>query len=253
MPGSGAKVLTCCFPTVHSVHSVVCAKASARRGFCPMFPFTVWEGWSMHVIPSHTTSSLRFYANPLKLGLYLAGAVGFVIVGYLLLQDPKIHADMRKTLGTYAAVGFFGLCAVVFLFMILMTLGNIMLRRPVLEVDAQGWHYMPRTYFGAIQVVDWQDIAAIGAYRQRGARGTSMYYLIVSAREPEKLPRQRLKSLVGRAYPAIREMAILVPLNVLFLRVTPRKCESLLARIRMQFAHELQFYGIRVDDEVRPM
>src|SRR5258707_6750527 len=87
-----------------------------------------------------TSQPLRLYANPVKQFLLLLGAAAFVWIGVVLLQDSKVRANPFETAMAYIATVFFGLCAAVFL---IMMLRYVVVRHPVVHIDAQGWTYNP--------------------------------------------------------------------------------------------------------------
>lgn len=195
-----------------------------------------------------TSQPLRLYANPVKQFLYLLGSAAFVSIGILLLQDPKVRANPSKTAMAYAAIVFFGLCAVIFL---IMMLRYTIFRLPVLQIDAEGWSYKP-PLAGEAQMVPWQNIRAIAVLRQKMPR-TSMYYLVVYARDPQQAPHPRTRAFTASLYPALSGAAMSIPLNTLFVRMTPANTKRLLERIVSTCAHEIQLYGVQVSAELYDM
>jgi energy-coupling factor transporter transmembrane protein EcfT len=193
---------------------------------------------------------LRFYGNPLKFLLLLLASALFVVIGFLMLHDPKASARPFNVVIACAAIGFFGLGVVVFL---IGFLHDVVMRRAVLEIDEQGWSYSP-PLFVIKQTANWQDIDHVAIYRQRLGQRRTMYYLVVHGVDPRKVARNsRIAARMYRIYPALRETLIAVPLNNLFVRTTPKKVERVLERIRTRYAYELQLYGIDVDAQIRAL
>jgi hypothetical protein len=195
-----------------------------------------------------TSQPLRLYANPVKEFLYLLGSSAFVLVSFWLLQDPKVRANPSKIVTAYVAIVFFGLCSVVFLIMILR---ETVFRLPVLQIDALGWSYKP-PLGGNAQAVPWQNIRAIAVLRQKMPR-TSMYYLVVYARDPQQVPHPRAQAFTARFYPSLSGAALSVPLNTLFVRTTPAKSKRLLDRIVSTYTHEIQLHRVQVSGEMYDM
>ena len=188
---------------------------------------------------------LRFYATPVKLLLLLLTSAMFVAVGILMLRDPKTSVNPVNVFMAWAAIVFFGLGVVVFL---IVLLGDVVLRRAVLEIDEQGWR---STQLVREQTVNWPDIEHVAVYRQRLGQARSMYYLVIHGRNPNKeAPVTRFSA---RFYPSLHGSLMTIPLNNLFVRTTPEKVERILKRIRARYAHELQLYGITVDSEIHAL
>ena len=194
--------------------------------------------------------SLRFYANPLKLLLLLLGATMFVAVGIWMLRTPGISAKPFNVFIAWAAIGFFGLGIAVFG---IMAIQEMILRKPVLQVDEQGWIHRP-TLFARKQTANWQNIEHVAMYRQRLGQARSMYYLVIYGANPDKEARvSGLATRMYRFYPALAGALMVVPLNNLFVRATPAKVGRLLERIGTTYAHELRQYGIQADAEMQPL
>jgi hypothetical protein len=192
--------------------------------------------------------SLRLYSNPFKQSLYLLGSLAFVAAGFLLLRDPKFRADPVNVVMAYIDIGFFGLGVLVFL---LSMSREVLLRRPVLQVDSQGWTFNPALGQRPQQAA-WQDIGRVTMYRQRLQRN-KMFYLVVEARTPEDAPDSTVHKITTRFYPSLALALLAVPLNTVFMRTTPAKTARLLQRIRTTFADELRDYYILVDDTIQDM
>lgn len=195
-----------------------------------------------------TNYPLRLYANPVKQFLYLVGSTAFVSIGLLMLQDPKVRADAFKTTMAYVVIVLFGLCAAVFL---IMMLRYVVFRLPVLQIDAQGWSYK-NPVVGKAQAVPWQNIRAIALFRQKASR-TSMYSLVVYARDPQQVPHPRTRAFTASFYPALSGAALSVPLNSLFVRTTPANSKRLLERIVSACAHDIQLHRVQVSAEMYDM
>jgi len=192
--------------------------------------------------------SLRLYTNPFKQSLYLLGSLGFVAVGLLLFLDPKFRANTANVIGDYFVIGFFGWCSVIFLYSMAR---DLLVRRPVLQVDAQGWTFNPALGLDP-QRVPWQDIGRIALFRQR-ANSTRMLYLVLEARHPDQLPPSRVRGITARFYPSMSRAVMTVPLNTAFMRASPAKVERLLHRIQAEFSSEIDNYGIEVVDTMQDM
>jgi hypothetical protein len=192
--------------------------------------------------------TLRLYANPIKIILLFVASLAFVVVGWFMLQDPAVRANVTKLAAAYAAVGFFGLGAVVFLIALVR---NSILRRPVLQIDAQGWTYRSPLGVRAKHVL-WSDLNGVAVFQQQ-VRTTRTYYLALNGRYPDKLPRSPLRALQTNMYPAVSQAALLVPLNTAYVRTTPAKAEHLLRQIRARFASEFHRHGIVVADTIQAM
>ena len=200
--------------------------------------------------------ALRFYARPLKLVLLILAPAAFVALGIWMLRTPDISADQFNVVVAWAAVGFFGLGAVVLL---IIFVRDVVFRLPVLQIDEQGW-VTRTTLFVKKQTANWQDIDHVAVYRQwlrdRSIRHRPkyMYWLVVHGVDPGKVARNsRFAARRYRFYPALWESLMVVPLNNLFIRTTPEKVEQLLARIRATYDSELHQYDIRVDTETHPL
>ncbi|HEY1387065.1 MAG TPA: STM3941 family protein [Ktedonobacterales bacterium] len=185
---------------------------------------------------------LRLYANPVKLVLLLLASAIFVAIGLLMLHDPKASAFIA-----WAAIVFFGLGVVVFLIMVIR---DVVLRRAVLQIDERGWSYRSGSPVGS-RTVNWQDIAHVALYRQQMGPGRTMYYLVVHGRDLNKVTRAAHFS--ARFYPSLQGSLMMLPLNYLFVRTTPKKVKGVLERIRTRYGYELQLYGIQVDAEIHAL
>lgn len=194
--------------------------------------------------------TLRLYANPLKLILYLVACLGFVAAGVFILYAASSQGGAAIGVYVIAAVdlAFFGLGVVVF---VIMLVRNLMFRRPVLTIDAHGWRYAQELGVRA-QTVSWPEIASVAIFKQQINR-TRMYHLVLEARNPAQLPASRVRSLTTRMYPTMAESLLIVPLNDVFVRATPAKLERLLQDIHTRFASELNGYGITVADTIQEM
>lgn len=184
--------------------------------------------------------TIRLYQNPSKQAILLLGSLGFVAIGLVLIHDP------RNAVTGYVAVAFFGLCAATFLAMIAR---DLIRRRPLVQVDAQGWT-CNQPLGGKSEHVAWQDIGRITLRRQSMAR-SRMFYLVLEARHPEALPPSRLRAAAAAIYPTLTTTLMSIPLNQAFVRTTPAKLERTVHTIQTEFAGELYHYGITIDDTIR--
>ena len=148
----------------------------------------------------------------------------------------------------YVCIAFFGLGLIVFP---VSMAREFLLRRPVLQVDSQGWTFNP-VLGQRSQQASWQDIGRVTIYLQRLQR-TKMFYLVVEARRPEDTPESTVHKITTRFYPSLSLALIAAPLNTVFVRTTPAKTARLLQRIQTIFADELRSYRIAVDDTIHDM
>jgi hypothetical protein len=192
--------------------------------------------------------TLRLYSNPFKQSLYLLGSFGFVAAGLLLLRDPKFSANARNVVIAYLCIGFFGLGSVVFLYSMAR---DLLVRHPVLQVDAQGWTYDPALRLHS-QHVPWQDVGRVAIYRQR-VRSSRMYYLVLEARRADELPPSRARAMAASLYPSMSVAVMTVPLNTVLMRASPAKVEHLLHSVQAEFPRELRSYSIEVADKIQDM
>ncbi len=128
---------------------------------------------------------------------------------------------------------------------------EFLLRRPVLQVDSQGWTFNP-ALGQCPQQATWQDIGRVAIYLQCLQR-TKVFYLVVEARRPEDTPESTVHKITTRFYPSLSSALITAPLNTVFVRTTPAKTARLLQRIQTMFADELRGYQIVVDDTIHDM
>jgi hypothetical protein len=192
--------------------------------------------------------ALRLYDSPFKQSAYLCASLVFVAVSLALLHDPKTRANVEDVVGAYLGIGFFGLCAVVF---IVQMVRALLVRRPLLQVDALGWTYAP-ALGGHSQHVSWEDVGSVGLYRQRLTR-TKMFYLVLEARHPTAQPPSRALTMATNLYPVLSRVVLFVPLNAVLMRMSPVTVKRLLGRIQAEFADELLRYGVAVADAIQDM
>ena len=193
---------------------------------------------------------LRFYASPVKVLLFVLGSAAFVAAGIWMLRTPGMSAKPFNVLIAWAAIVFFGFGEIVFL---ITAIQEVLLRRPVLQVDEQGWLFRP-ALFARKQVASWRNIKHVALYRQQLGQARSMYYLVIYGSNPDKEARAScLAARMYRFYPAMAGALMVVPLNSLFVRITPKNVELILERICTTYAQELRSYGIQVDPEVQPL
>jgi hypothetical protein len=197
--------------------------------------------------------ALRFYARPLKLVLLILAPAAFVALGIWMLRTPDISADQFNVVVAWAAVGFFGLGAVVLL---IIFVRNVVFRLPVLQIDEQGW-VTRTTLFVKKQTANWQDIDHVAIYRQWARqslirrRPEYMYWLVVHGVDPTKVARRsRFSARMYRFYPALGEALMVVSLNNLFIRPTEEKVERVIERIRARYDVELRLNQIRFDTQI---
>jgi hypothetical protein len=192
--------------------------------------------------------TLCLYSNPFKQSLYLLGSLGFVAVGFLLLSEPKFRANTSNVVMAYLCIGFFGLGVVVFLYSMAR---DLLLRRPLLQVDTRGWTYSPALGQRS-QHIPWQDVARVALYRQR-VRSSRMFYLVLEAHQPDEVQPSGAQALTARLYPSMSLALITVPLNTVFMRTAPTKVERLLHRVQAAFSSEFNRYDIAVASTIQDM
>ncbi len=191
--------------------------------------------------------AFRLYAHPLKQALSLLLALAFTGAGCVALADPIGSGALTAALA-YALIVFFGLGA---LLIIATMLGRVLLRRPLLRIDSHGWRCAISPF--DVQRAAWPTIASIAIYEQRlsGRRGN--YYLMVEAKESARLPRPRIRAWAGRMYPPMRNAAIVLPLDQVFWRQTPLRCETLLKRIQVACGEEMERHGVRLEAQIQEL
>jgi len=200
-----------------------------------------------------TSHPLRLYANPVRLLLYLL-VFGAVTLGGLWLVRTS-GADPRFIVVGWIFIVFFGFGTAIFLVQFGL---DVILRRPVLQIDEQGWSSRPSLLQGK-RSANWQDIKDVGIYRQwagqsRIFRSTRYaFYLVVHVRRPDNASRGWLEAFSIRLYPSLQEARMAVPLNSLFLQATPEKVGQLLTYILNTYAHEIHLYGIQASTEVQDL
>jgi hypothetical protein len=189
----------------------------------------------------------RLYANPFKQMLLLVAAVGFVVGSVWMFLSSTQHGDIfRAIIGVCGAL-LFGLGTIAGLDLLVE---NVLLRRPLLEIDGLGWRYRYPLGWGS-ELVNWQDITLINCYSQRLSPTTTTYYLSVRVRDVSRLSHPRIRALNARLLPSMRNAAFSLQLNQVFGRCTPEKCVMLLERIASAGAHEMRLYGIQMQESVR--
>jgi hypothetical protein len=193
--------------------------------------------------------TLRLYRNPFKQLLYLLAGLGFVAVGVLMLSDPTVRADASRSGIAYLTVGFFGLGVVVSLYSLAR---DLVVRRPLLQVDAHGWTYDPPLGRNGGQV-SWEDIGRVVLFCQHLAsrfRTNRRYFFILEARHPDQLRQSRVRAFTHRLFPAFSQSLMGFSVNDAFMRTTPEKVERLLQHIQAEFSEEFHRYGIEVADTI---
>jgi hypothetical protein len=192
-----------------------------------------------------TSHPLRLYANPLRLFFLCLLCTAFTVIGVLIVRDPT--GVPCGAVGAWLCLIFFGLCAAI---IFLQLVRDGILRRPVLQIDEQGWSSRP-TLFMRKRTAHWQDIAHVGLYRQFIGHGASTYWLVVHAKDPNKVVRVSFGPFAKRFYPSLRGAMMAVPLNQLFLRATPKKAEEVLRRLISTYEFEFTLYGIQASTRVQ--
>lgn len=192
---------------------------------------------------------LRFYASPVKLLMLMAIGLVFAGAGYWL----KFHHGSRwsgyDVFMDYAVLVFGALCIIVFL---LVFLYSVVLRHPVLEINAMGWQ--GRSFFFAkAQVVSWQDMRDVVVLRQPLSYGNRAYYLVVNVKDPSRLSHGRMRAFSARIYRSLASAGMVIQINLMFARATPAKIDELLKRIAETCGYELHLYGVTLHRDISPM
>jgi hypothetical protein len=200
-----------------------------------------------------TSHTLRLYANPLRV-LFLGIVFGaFTMLGVWLVRDSG--GEFLFAAAGWIFLVVFG-CATAI--MLLQLVRDGVWRRPLLQIDDQGWSSRPTLFIGK-RTAHWQDIEHIGIYRQYAGQYTivrttnHLYYLVVHAKEPAKAARVSIDPFAMRFYPTLHEAMMLVPLNSLFLHTTPDKVEEVLQQILDIYAVEITSYGIQASTEIESL
>lgn len=195
---------------------------------------------------------IRFHASIPKLLLFLLGSLAFVAIGWWIWTTQ--HSQKSAIVGVLA-LGFFGLCALVFLGVIVAV---AIFRKPLLQIDELGFTEFPMLAPWRHYSVPWANVAGIGIQVQRFRRGfftQSIYYLVVQARHPELLPNRTKKTYQWTVamYPSLAHAALAESLQMMFLVTTKRRRARMLERIKTTFTTELLQHNIWVDEEERPL
>jgi hypothetical protein len=185
--------------------------------------------------------TLRLYANPLKEALVLPIALAFVAVGVLMMRYAHLTPAglFVLTLGI-VDVAFFGLGGVTLLVSILR---HLVRPRPVLRIDAKGWTYTP-TNLSWTAHTDWQSISRVAIQCQR-VRWRRRFLLIVEGKAQDAVGANEPTAEDSTPRPP-ESVVMYLALNDIFLRTSPRKASRLLERIQLEFAGELDRYGVTV-------
>jgi hypothetical protein len=188
--------------------------------------------------------TLRLYNNPLKQALYLVAMLGFVAAGVLMVRDSRTTAVWLHVAFACFWIGVFGLGAVVFGYALAR---NLFLRRPLLQVDAQGWTY--ESPLGRVSVhMSWQEIDGVALCRSRTTRFAWTYNLVLQVEDQEPLP-DASAPRVNAGLLSVWD----VQLNFVFLRPTSASATRLLHAIQAEFAGELRQYCVTVDETIHQM
>jgi hypothetical protein len=191
----------------------------------------------------------RLYASPWKLGFFLVGSAVFVALGYQALFQPGAHPDAWHRVLYWVGLVLFGLGVILFgaLFLLL-----VVARQPLVEITAQGWRYRAYPLYTKVVSIAWSEIARIVIYRQKGGRNIASYLVLIPRSEEldialeDGTPPQYLPTLFTLDSKQI-------PLTFAFLRVTPARCERLLADIQTACACEITRYNVYVEPKVQRM
>lgn len=188
---------------------------------------------------------MRLYANPVRLLFFFLFFAAFTVVGVLMVHDPT--GVPCGAVGAWLCLIFFGLCAAL---MLLQLVRDGILRRPVLQIDEQGWSFRSTLFMGK-WIAYWQDIAHVGLYRQVIGHGASTYWLVIQAKDPNKAARVSFGPFAKRLYPSLRGALMAVPLNQVFLRTTSKKAEEVYRRLVSTYEFEFSLYGIQTSTRVQ--
>ncbi|HEX9037416.1 MAG TPA: hypothetical protein VF808_10545 [Ktedonobacterales bacterium] len=128
---------------------------------------------------SATAYPLRFYAEPRKLIMLFLVMVA-VYAGCALalrISDPTPSAIQRAAI--ILLMVFTGFGAIAYLILIaLFVIG----RRPLLEIDSQGWIYRNPFTLSA-HLITWDNIASVSLATYKPYRGLPQRYILIQARD----------------------------------------------------------------------
>ncbi len=192
---------------------------------------------------------LRYYASIPKLLLLLIVTGGLAPIGWSA-RTTSFNAIIAWIL-IVAGCGFGALVG-------LGLFGAIVLRRPPLRVNEEGFISTPSFTPWRRTFIPWADVARVGIQTERHSTGIGLryafYYFAVYERDDlDKLDSGQFEDEIRRSSgdkdPLLFAYApINVQLNMLFLRASRRRRAQMLERIKTTFAPEIIRYCVVVDE-----
>lgn len=182
---------------------------------------------------------LRYYVNIPKLLLLLFICVLFVVGGQQMLRGGG------NVIAAWLAIGFFGLGVLTFLAALSFA---VLLRRPLLAVNATGITAAQLLVPWKKVFVPWSAIARIGIRTRRGAHSTSFSTFQAHVRDPNRYSSPRVQRFIDSYDPTLQGIVISVPLGFLFLWASRKRRATFLQHIYQTFAPEIIQYGVVVDE-----
>lgn len=183
---------------------------------------------------------IRYYASIPKAALLAGLFVAFSAFGW--------HARTPGNVIDWVMIGFFGLVTLGALTALVFA---VMRRKPVLAINDIGITYLPPGKAPNVTVL-WDDATRISIDTAYGARGLKSYYLAVQARHPDRYASVHQRVMIGWLS-AGHDVAIAVPLDLLFLWALRARREQMLQRIQQTFAPEIILYGVEVEEPEPPV
>lgn len=181
---------------------------------------------------------IRYYANIPKVLLLLIGSGAFIVLGWSMLGSGG------NMVIAWLAMIFFGLCALVALAMLVFA---VVLRQPLLLLDADGVTARQALTPWKKAFVPWPDIARIGVRTVSGARGSSSSTLLVYVRDRNRYTSSRAQRFTAAIDPTLQGVALSAQFTFLLTWASRKRCLTVLERIKTTFAPEIIQYDIAVD------
>lgn len=199
---------------------------------------------------SFAANPLRLYANPVKQAVLLAI---FCSVGLFALDMWNEARFDREPWAYLLAVVYAVPCASLTLALGIRFLVHGVLRRPVLVIDAEGWHGR-RGLLRRPFTVPWEGVQRVSMVyvrsmpRRSGQRGT-LYLLVALGDRRTWESASLMKRIVCRFYPQLRMAAVCIVLNETHLFTTWNSVWSLLRNLRHRCNADIRLRDVRFDDE----
>lgn len=199
--------------------------------------------------PEYSSSSFRLYAlhaSPWKVIFYLITSAAFVAGGYLIGFRSGARPDAFTLFMAGLTIFLFGLGGVIFGAQFIV---EVIARRPLAQFTEEGLRCRTSFLRARETRLSWSQIARITVYYQKTGRSSMSYLSII----PRSLAfYQALAS--GASFAALSTLrglgGALIPLNSVYLRATPARCEQLLQELQTACASEIARYGVSVEPNV---